>query len=101
MFLPEVGVVEVGGAGAQEGSSLILYSPSLPCTMSGIMVPFAFMGCSVSGRGQPWGFVQIPRGRSIQQESQQIYVMDLFLHCDLKFLKPHKTFLCLLSLFPY
>lgn len=60
-----------------------------------------FTCCSAAGRGQPQGFVHIPRGRGTQQESQQIYATDLLLYCDLQFLKPHKTFLCLLSLFPY
>lgn len=91
----------MGGARAQEGSSLILYSPLLLCTVGGIMVPFTFKALLLLERGQLWGLVHIPRGRGTQQLSQQIYVTDLLLHCDLQFLELHKTFLCLLSLFPH
>lgn len=41
MILPEVGV-EVSGARAQEGPSLILGSSLFLCTVGDIMVPFAF-----------------------------------------------------------
>lgn len=67
MFLPEVGVVEVGGTRAQEGSSLVLYSPLLLCTVGGIAVAFTFRALLLLERGQLWGLMHIPRGRDTQQ----------------------------------